>query len=396
MRRLRIGLVCPYAWDIPGGVQAHVKDLAEALIHQGHHVSVLSPVDEDTTVLPPYVVDAGRPVAVPYNGSVARLTFGPKAAARVRAWIRAGSFDVLHVHEPVAPSIGVLAIWSARGPIVATWHSSMNRSRALAAGYYLAQTAMEKVSARIAVSEYARRTLVDHLGGDAVLIPNGVSVRAFRAGTPLPGWPGTGGALMFLGRVDEPRKGFDVLLRALPAIAAEHPDVRVLVVGPGDAAELMAELLPREHHGRVVLLGRVSDEDKVRAYHSADVYVAPNTGGESFGIVLLEAMAAGTPVLAADLDAFERVLDGGRAGLTFASEDPAALAAAASRLLGDPLLRARYAELGRRRADEYDWDTVAAEVLAVYESVTVTGERVHEDLRGQLVGRIAMRGSRRP
>lgn len=390
---MRIGIVCPYAWDVPGGVQVHVRDLAAALVRQGHEVSVLAPVDEDDAVLPDYVVDGGRPVAVPYNGSVARLNFGVKATNRVRHWIREGDFDVVHVHEPVAPGLSVLACWVAQGPIVATWHSSQRRSRVLTAGYYLAQTAMEKVTARIAVSEDARRTLVSHLGGDAVLIPNGVTCADYREAEPLPGWPGRGGALMFLGRLDESRKGFPVLLAALPLIARDHPDVRLLVVGPGDRDDVVADLDP-DTAGRIEFLGRVSDADKVRAYHSADLYVAPNTGGESFGIVLLEAMASGTPVLASDLDAFRRVLDDGRAGVTFTNEDPSDLARQASALLADHERRSRLAGLGRRRAEDYDWDRVVREVLAVYESVTVSGDRVRVDLRGQIVGRLGTRGSR--
>ena len=175
---MRVGLVCPYSFDVPGGVQTHVRDLAEELLRIGHEVSVLAPADDDDA-LPPYVVPAGRAVPVPYNGSVARLLFGPVSANRVRRWIREGDFDVLHVHEPTSPSLGVLACWAGIGPIVATFHMSAERSRALIATGSILNTALEKVSARIAVSEYARATLVAHLGGDAVLIPNGVDVRSF-------------------------------------------------------------------------------------------------------------------------------------------------------------------------------------------------------------------------
>lgn len=388
---MRIGIVCPYAWDVPGGVMAHVRDLAVALMRHGHEVSVLAPTAGDVE-LPDYVVHGGKSVAVPYNGSVARLTFGVQATARVRRWIKEGDFDVLHIHEPLAPSISILACWVAQGPIVATWHSSLDRSRVLSAGYYLAQTAMEKVRARIAVSELARRTIVDHIGGDAVLIPNGVDVSAFEGDEPLPGRSRDGRTLMFLGRINEPRKGLAVLLDALPAILETHPDVRVLVAGPGDPDEAM------EGRAAVVrecvdFLGMVSDDDKVRAFHSADIYVAPNTGGESFGIVLLEAMAAGSVVLASDLDAFRRVLEGGRAGELFATEDHVDLAARAIALLGDPDQRGRLREAGRRRVRDFDWDTVTDEVIDVYESVRLPGEKVGSDLRGQLVGRLATRGA---
>jgi phosphatidylinositol alpha-mannosyltransferase len=331
-------------------------------------------------------------VSLAYNGSKARVAFGPVSTRRVRRWLREGDFDVLHVHEPASPSVSILSCWSARGPIVATWHSSMERSRALAAMYSLVQTAMEKVSARIAVSEAARQTLVEHIGGDAVLIPNGVDCSAFGRSEPLPGWPGEGGSLFFIGRIDEPRKGLQVLLAALPAIAEKHPGVRLLVAGPGDVEELRKELAP-EVRDRVTFLGLVSEEDKARAFVSADVYVAPNTGGESFGIVLLEAMASGTPVLASDLEAFRRVCDDGRAGASFVNEDPDDLARAAIELLDDRAERERLRREGFLRAREFDWETVARRVVEVYESVTVTGERVTEDFRGQLIGRLS-RGDR--
>src|SRR6266496_1903171 len=190
---MRVGIVCPYTWDVPGGVQEHVRDLAEALIDLGHQVSVISPADDDSP-LPRYVVPAGRAVPVPYNGSVARLAFGFLSAGRVRRWGKDGRFDVLHVHEPVVPSLSLLACWVASGPIVATVHTANPRSRWMHAARPALQSALEKLSARIAVSEAARTTLVEHLGGDAVLIPNGVSVRRYEKADPLPGWPGPGGS----------------------------------------------------------------------------------------------------------------------------------------------------------------------------------------------------------
>ena len=270
---MRVGIVCPYAWDVPGGVQAHVRDLTVALLRRGHEVSVMAPADEDAP-LPHYVVPAGRAVPVPYNGSVARLTFGLVSNTRVRRWLREGEFDVLHVHEPASPSLSMLACWAAEGPIVGTFHTSMQRSRAMSAAYTILQPVLEKISARIAVSEDARRTLVEHLGGDAVLIPNGVAIRSFAAATPMPGWPGPGGALGFLGRIDEPRKGLDVLLDALPGVAAHHPGVRLLVAGPGDVEEATKRMSPPVRD-RVTFLGMVDETDKARALASVDVFVAP-------------------------------------------------------------------------------------------------------------------------
>jgi len=386
---MRVGLVCPYAWDVPGGVRSHVSDLALTLQERGHQVSVLAPAD-DAGELPDWVVDGGRPVSVPYNGSVAKVTFGLKTTRRVRSWIREGDFDVLHVHEPVAPGLSLIALWAADGPLVGTWHSSTARSRILSAGYYVAQTAMEKLSGRIAVSEDARRTLVAHVGGDAVLIPNGVRVVDYGPCDRLECVDPERPSLLFLGRIDEPRKGLEVLAGALPSIAASVPDLQVIVAGPGDAQDRLDRMDP-SLRDRVTFLGRLSDHDKVRALRSVDLYVAPHTGGESFGIVLIEAMAAGTPVLASDLPAFRRVLLDGAAGCLFPNEDADALADAAIALLTDADARASLSSAGSDRVRAFDWARVVEDVLAVYEAVTVTGEPVTEDLRGQIVGRLAGR-----
>ena len=204
----------------------------------GHEVSVISPADDDTP-LPDYVVSAGRAVPVPYNGSVARLAFGFLSASRVRRWVKEGAFDVLHVHEPAAPSLSLLACWVADGPIVATVHTATPRSRVMHASAPALRTALEKVNGWIAVSEAARTTLVEHTGGDAVLIPNGVTVRRYEKASPLPGWPGPGGALGFLGRMDEPRKGLDVLLRAFATLGTQRPGLRLLIAGPGDTGDVL-------------------------------------------------------------------------------------------------------------------------------------------------------------
>nr|WP_221443128.1 glycosyltransferase family 4 protein [Nocardiopsis algeriensis] len=360
-------MVCPYAWDVPGGVQQHVGDLAEALTGMGHEVSVLAPFG-GTAPVPDHLVPAGRPIPVPYNGSVARLSFGPRTAARVRRWIAEGGFDVLHVHEPAAPSVSLLSCWAADGPMVATFHTSNPRSRAMAAGSRALRSALEKFDARIAVSEAARRTLVEHMGGDAVLIPNGVSVRSFAEAEPLPGWPGEGGSIGFLGRLDEPRKGLALLLEAFTLLAPRRPGLRLLVAGPGDPGPALSAV-PEGLRERISLLGRLDDADRVRAYHSADVFCAPNLGGESFGIVVAEAMAAGAAVLASDIPAFTAVLDGGRAGRLFAAGDAADLAAQAADLLDDPARRAELSRAASRAVRAYDWETVAADVVRVYETV---------------------------
>jgi phosphatidylinositol alpha-mannosyltransferase len=398
---VRIGIVCPYSWDVPGGVQFHIRDLAEYFIRLGHEVSVLAPADDDTP-LPPYVVSAGRAVPVPYNGSVARLNFGFLSAARVRRWLHDGEFDVIHIHEPASPSLGLLTCWAAQGPIVATFHTSNPRSRAMVAAYAILQAALEKISARIAVSEYARRTLVEHLGGDAVVIPNGVDVGFFAKAEPKAEWQSEearssveggdgrqGGTIGFIGRIDEPRKGLPVLMRALPKILAARPQTRLLVAGRGDEEEAV-ERLPAELRPRVEFLGMISDEDKARFLRSIDLYVAPNTGGESFGIILVEAMSAGAPVLASDLDAFAQVLDQGAAGELFANEDADALADAALRLLGDPERRAELRARGSAHVRRFDWSTVGADILSVYETVTDGAAAVATDERMGLRARLRL------
>ena len=381
---MRVGIACPYSWDVPGGVQAHVRDLADHLLALGHEVSVLTPVDDpDEADLPSYVVPAGRAVPVPYNGSVARLVFGPLSLARARRWVRDGEFDVLHVHEPTVPSVSMLACFAASGPMVATFHTATARSRALQVFGTALQPVLEKVTGRIAVSPAARRVVVEHLGGDAVLIPNGVEVARFDGAEPLPGRP-TGPTVVFLGRMDEGRKGLAVLLEALPELVRLVPDVRLLVAGPGDADDVRAAV-PRSLRDRVELLGLVSDEDKPRVFASGHVYCAPNTHGESFGIVLVEAMSAGTPVVASDLEAFRRVLQDGRAGVLVPVRDPGALAQALGDLLHDEPRRARLAAAAREAVEAYDWRTVTAQVVAVYETVTAAvAPSVHVEVDADL------------
>ncbi|MFD9705856.1 glycosyltransferase family 4 protein [Lentzea sp. NPDC059081] len=365
---MKVGIVCPYSFDVPGGVQAHVVDLARALIALGHEVDVLAPADDDQS-LPPFVTSAGRAVGIPYNGSVARLSFGPVSYARVRRWIDEHSFDVLHLHEPTAPSLSFLALMLADGPIVATFHTSTPRSKMLSAFQPVLQPFLEKVTARIAVSALARRVQVEHLGGDAVEIPNGVDVDFFASASTLDGYPRPGGTIGFVGRYDEPRKGMPILWEAFGMIADEFPDLRLLVVGRGEAP------FDGPFAGRVDLLGQVDDVEKARMLRSLDVYVAPNTGGESFGIILAEAMSAGTAVVASDIDAFRRVLDDGKAGALFPVGDAPALAGALRSVLRDSAQRAEYVTAGSQRVQAFDWSVVASQVLRVYETAIAADPR---------------------
>jgi phosphatidylinositol alpha-mannosyltransferase len=366
---MRIGMVCPYSWDIPGGVQTHVRDLAETLIELGHAVSVLAPGEEDAPGLPDYVVAAGKAVPIPYNGSVARLQFGIVSAARVRRWLRDGAFDVVHVHEPAPPSLSLLTCIIYDGPLVATFHSSAPRSRILSMSDTFLQPFLEKISGRIAVSSAARTMIVENLGADAIVIPNGVAVSHYAGAEPLPGYPRRGGTVGFIGRYDEPRKGMDILVAALDLLAPQRPELRLLLAGKGDEQEFR-DRLPRTLRGRVDLLGQISDTEKAQMLRSVDLYCAPNTGGESFGIILLESMAAGTPVVASDLDVFRRVLsgpDGQSAGVLFETGSARALAVALTEVLDDDAARADMARVARIAVQPFDWSVVARQVLMVYD-----------------------------
>jgi phosphatidyl-myo-inositol alpha-mannosyltransferase len=363
---MRVGLVCPYSWDIPGGVQAHVRDLAEQLLHQGHTVSVLAPGDEDSPDLPPYVVMAGKAVPIPYNGSVARLQFGIVSAARVRRWLRDGAFDVVHVHEPAPPSLSLLTCMIHEGPLVATFHAANPRSRFYSMFDYVLQPFLETLSGRIAVSPAARTVIVEHLGADAVVIPNGVAIANFAHVPPLSGYPRQGGTIGFIGRYDEPRKGMDVLVDALGRLVHERPQLRLVIAGRGEAEHFLGGL-PPEVASRIDLLGQVSDLDKARMLRSVDVYCAPNTGQESFGVILLEAMAARTAIVASDLEAFRQVLGGGAAGALFPVGDGDALARVLGATLDDPIARARLVSAGDRAVAPFDWTVVAQAIVRVYE-----------------------------
>jgi len=370
---VKIGIVCPYSFDVPGGVQSHVVDLAKALLARGHEVSVLAPADDDAD-LPDFVHSAGKALGIPYNGSVARLQFGPVSYARVRRWLRDGNFDVLHLHEPAAPSLSLLALKVADGPIVATFHTSTPRSRTLSAFQPVLRPLQEKITARIAVSALARRVQVEHAGGDAVEIPNGVDCALFARAKPLDGYPRAGGTVGFVGRFTEPRKGMEVLLAALRSLLPDFGDLRLLVVGRGepDALKRMAGPALAAH---IELLGQAGDETKARALRSVDVYCAPNTGGESFGMILTEAMAAGTPVVASALDSFRRVLDDGRAGVLFPPGDSAALASTLRELLNDPARRVSLSGAAGERVAIYDWPVVVTQVLRVYETAVAADPR---------------------
>jgi len=370
---MRIGMVCPYSFDVPGGVQSHVLQLAEVMDGRGHEVSVLAPSSPHVE-LPDYVVSGGKAVPIPYNGSVARLRFGPATHRMVKRWLAEGDFDVLHLHEPNAPSLSMLALNIAEGPIVATFHTSTTKSLTLTVFEPFLRPMHEKIVGRIAVSDLARRWQMEALGSDAVEIPNGVDVASFAHAPLLDGYPRPGKSVLFLGRFDEPRKGMAVLLGALPTLVKAFPDIEILIVGRGDDDELRERA--GELAGHLRFLGQVDDAEKASAMRSSDVYCAPHLGGESFGIVLVEAMAAGTAVVASDLDAFRRVLVDGRAGWLVPVDDAAGLAAGLVEVLENDVLRERYVDAAADAVRRYDWSVVARQVMRVYETVAGSGTKV--------------------
>jgi len=366
---LRVGIVCPYSFDVPGGVQNHVLGLARYLREAGHRPSVLAPGQLGPATEELYVEDfvsVGAAVPVRYNGSVARVNFGPLSAARVTRWLHKGKFDVLHIHEPITPSISLLALWAAERPVVATFHTATPRSRSMQLAGGVLRAAIEKIDAGIAVSEEARNVVVQHLGRDAVVIPNGIQFDDFthrsETGVELMDSCRSTGSerarLIFLGRLDEPRKGLDVLLAAVPLIMKSRPNLELIVAGQGSRS------LPEW----CCSLGMISVETKIKLLRSADVFVAPHLARESFGIVLLEAMASGVPIVASELPSFLDVLgsprDEQRLGEVFTAGDARALAASVLQVLDrpDPLRVTR----AQRAARRYDWSVVGATVLAVY------------------------------
>ncbi len=364
-----MGLVCPYSFDGYGGVQNHVLGLARHLREAGHDAHIFAPGRPAPDLLGDLTfTSAGASVPVPYNGSVARVNFGPRTAGRVRRWLRTNRFDVLHIHEPVTPSVGLLALWLAEVPIVATFHTATPRSRTMAWAGGALSPWIAKIGAGMAVSESARDVVVRYLSRDAAqsttIVPNGVSHAEFTSSDALRArWRGgQRPRITFLGRLDERRKGLDVLLAALPAIRAGVPEVEVAVAGRGSRS------LPPG----VRSLGAVTNAEKRQLLATTDVFVAPHRERESFGVVLVEALASGADVIASDLPAFTELLrasqpEGRALGRLVPVGDSAALAAAVvDRIHGRAPSAQPSAAAAVRR---YDWSVVGAEITDVYHGV---------------------------
>ena len=372
--RSRIGMVCPYGWDTPGGVQIHIKELAEYFIARGHDVSVIAPVSDESAVVEPWLVPAGRPLSVPFNGSVARVAFGPVATSRVRQWIASNNFDLLHLHQPEVPSLSLLACWAAEGPMVGTFHTASPKQRTLAAAGPILEPIIEKLTARIAVSEMARNTLREHFQTDAVVIPNGIDLSKYSGAQRREAWS-SDQSIGFLGRFEEPRKGLEVLLAALPLISKSLPKFQLFVAGPGNPEPILKSL-PSQFRSHITFLGRLTENEKADFLRSVSVYVAPNTGGESFGIILTEAMAAGAAIVASDIPAFSEVLAHGEYGSLFVAGDSTSLAKHIIKVVQEKSSREEVVSRGLHASQRYGWESVATEIADVYELALASGKGV--------------------
>ncbi|MFL5732113.1 MAG: glycosyltransferase family 4 protein [Chloroflexia bacterium] len=382
-RTLNIGLVSPYDYANQGGVTEHIKHLSAELNALGQRTRILAPFSSDRGDLPPDVYALGAVTQVPANGSIARISLSPDLGRTIKAILRAERFDILHLHEPLMPAVPLLVLRSGTAPKVGTFHAFGDMSTAYALSRPLLRRFFDRLDGRIAVSAAAFEYVSQYFGGDYEIIPNGVDARRFdRPMEPVPSMAGVRPTILFVGRFEEQRKGLRWLLQALPLVELYFPDLRLVVAGGGDPDEV-ADWLPLRDYtqpGRTIFrsagsamevefAGFVSDDELPRYYQSCDIFCAPSVGGESFGVVLLEAMAAGAPIVASRIQGYSGVMTHGREGFLTEPKNPAAIATGLVRLLSDTELRHQMGQAGKRTAMQYDWPSVAGRVLAFYERV---------------------------
>jgi phosphatidylinositol alpha-mannosyltransferase len=362
---MRVALACPYAWDTPGGVQVHVRGLADALARRGHGVMILTPASGPVPEDDVHVV--GRPIRIPYGGKVAPITPSHASWRRVREALRVFEPDVVHVHEPFSPSTSMFATLSSEDPVVATFHAYHERSRLLRVAAPLLRQVASRITAPVAVSEAAAAFVAGVVRAPVEIVPNGVDVGRFEApADPAPEMPPRP-VMLWASRLDR-QKGFPIAVRAFVELLRAFDDLSFAVVGAGADAGAI-DTLPEAVRERVRMLGAVPNSELHRFHAGADVYVAPATGHESFGVILVEAMAAGVPVVATDIPGYREVIRDGVDGALVRPGDPHALAVAVGRVLGDRDLRERLRANGRERARAYGWDAVVPSVEAIYERV---------------------------
>lgn len=366
---MKVALVCPYDWSRPGGVKDHVENLADHL-SADHEVKILAPASEP--VDDPRVEPAGRPLPVRYNRSIAPVALSPLSGRQILEALASFEPHVTHVHEPLAPTVSASVTAFADGPLVGTFHTWSDKRLAYRAVAPLARRMVRRLDLRIAVSpaaqQYAGGALRLPMGHFRV-VPNGVAVDRFADAEPLPELTDPERPLvLFVGRL-EPRKGLAVLIRGFLRLRATVPRARLCVVGEGPERERCQDMVPPSIRPDVLFVGRVGRDELPRYHASADVFASPATGGESFGIVLLEAMAAGLPIVASDIPGYRTVMKEGRQGRLVRPQDGVALAEALESLLGNERLRAAMAAEGRATAQRYAWPVVGARIAELYREV---------------------------
>jgi phosphatidylinositol alpha-mannosyltransferase len=384
---MRIALVSPYDYAHPGGVNNHIAHLAQEFRRVNHDVTIVAPVARDQTV-PEGVLDVSRSIAtVKSGGSNARVSLSPRAGRRIKKMLEEERFDVVHLHNPLTPLISISFLrYRETAPdtaMVGTFHEyRTDKNPLFTLGEPVIYRWIERLDGRIVVSEAAREFNHTHFPGDYRIIPNGIDVARFSGehARPIERYWDDRPTVLFVGRL-EYRKGFKYLLRAWPWVRALVPDARLLVVGAFEKRHKRPYVLYARQHGirGVRFVGRVSDQDLARYYRTADLFCAPSPGFESFGIVLLEAMAAGTPVVASDIPGFRCVLEEDVQGVFFLPREPQLLAKAIVDLLQDAPRRRRMGRAGQIKARAYDWPCVAKRVLDFYQDVlngTVLGREL--------------------
>lgn len=367
-KSISVGMVCPYSMRWPGGVQHHALDLARALRVHNVHVDVFAPTDETRRSAPAWtppqdirVVSLGNSIGISANGSVARLALGPRACARVRKYL--SEYDLVHIHEPFTPGVGLAALTGARVPVIGTFHAAAQSHAGYRFGRPFLQRYWDRMVARIVVSDEAAALVCRYFGDDVTVLGNGVDVSRFQKAVPLPVEELSGGpAVFFLGR-DEPRKGLDVLLSAFASVQEQLPAAVLWLAGPGTDVVQAGRLPPGTR-----TFGVVDDDLLARLFASAGVYCSPARSGESFGIVLLEAMAAGTPVVASALPGYGAVARDKREALLVPPDDPASLAEALVTILRDKDLSEQLVAAGRQRVEEFDWEVLSGRIADLYRS----------------------------
>jgi phosphatidylinositol alpha-mannosyltransferase len=362
---MKIGLVSPYVYPLPGGVTQHVQYLYENLRRRGHDVRILTSSHGLQRSSEGDIIRIGKGFSVPANGSVGTVTLSPRYVSQVRDVLARERFDLLHYHEPFVPFLSLIVLRESTSVNIATFHAYGGFSAPYELSSRLLARYARRLHGRIAVSAAARHFIDRYFPGDYKVIPNGVDVDRFRNAVPVARWEDGVHNILFVGR-HEPRKGLIELLKAYRILRKTGCRCRLLVVGSGPQEREARRYVATRRLQGVEFLGRVSDEEKAQLFRTADVYVSPATGGESFGIVLLEAMAAGTPIVCSDIHGYKGVVRRGREGLLVPPRKPKPLAAAIGHLLADEGLRAEMGRSGTQRAEEFSWERVTAKVDDYY------------------------------